>query len=179
MSDSPLGRMLIAATDRGICAINFANSDDELEQGLRHEFPFAVRRRDDQALGARKRALLVHMSGPQSKGGKRSRQDRQHRVDCRSGRPRPAYVRRDGNERAAGRLRSGESGTDRNDERLGWRGGGVEDREHASAAVQVFRRGSIGFSDALIAEINRAHGCEATATFDRKAVKTAGFIAVR
>ena len=55
----------------------------------------------------------------------------------------------------------------------------VEDREHASAAVQVFRRGSIGFSDALIAEINRAHGCEATATFDRKAVKTAGFIAVR
>jgi AraC family transcriptional regulator of adaptative response/methylated-DNA-[protein]-cysteine methyltransferase len=73
MSDSPLGRMLIAATDRGICAINFANSDDELEQGLRHEFPFAVRRRDDQALGARKRALLVHMSGPQSKGGKRSR----------------------------------------------------------------------------------------------------------
>jgi len=73
ISDSPLGRMLIAATDQGICAINFANSDDELEHGLRHEFPFAVRRRDDQALAARKRALLVHMSGPQMSGGKRSR----------------------------------------------------------------------------------------------------------
>ena len=73
MSDSPLGRMLIAATDKGICAINFANSDDELEQGLRHEFPFAVRRRDDQALAARKRALLVHMNGPQLNGGKRLR----------------------------------------------------------------------------------------------------------
>jgi AraC family transcriptional regulator, regulatory protein of adaptative response / methylated-DNA-[protein]-cysteine methyltransferase len=73
MSDSPLGRMLIAATDKGICAINFANSDDELEQGLRHEFPFAVRRRDDQALAARKQALLVHMRGPQLNGGKRSR----------------------------------------------------------------------------------------------------------
>jgi AraC family transcriptional regulator of adaptative response/methylated-DNA-[protein]-cysteine methyltransferase len=73
MSDSPLGRMLIAATDKGICAINFANSDDELEQGLRHEFPFAVRRRDDQALAARKQALLLHMRGPQLNGGKRSR----------------------------------------------------------------------------------------------------------
>src|SRR5258706_15322955 len=49
-ADSPLGRMLIAATDKGICAIQFADSDDELEHGLRHEFPFAVRRRDDAAL---------------------------------------------------------------------------------------------------------------------------------
>ncbi len=31
-SDSPLGRMLIAATDKGICSIQFANSDGELEQ---------------------------------------------------------------------------------------------------------------------------------------------------
>ena len=42
-ADSPLGRMLIAATEKGICAIQFANSDGELEQGLRHEFPFANR----------------------------------------------------------------------------------------------------------------------------------------
>ena len=38
-SDSPLGRMLIAATEKGICAIQFANSDEELESGLKHEFP--------------------------------------------------------------------------------------------------------------------------------------------
>ena len=31
VADSPLGRMLIAATDKGICAIQFADSDDELE----------------------------------------------------------------------------------------------------------------------------------------------------
>src|SRR3974390_1131131 len=49
-TDSPLGRMLVAATDKGICAIQFANSDDELEHGLRHEFPFAIRRRDDKAM---------------------------------------------------------------------------------------------------------------------------------
>ena len=49
-TDSPLGRMLIAATEKGICTIQFADSDDELEHGLRHEFPFAIRRRDDAAL---------------------------------------------------------------------------------------------------------------------------------
>jgi AraC family transcriptional regulator of adaptative response/methylated-DNA-[protein]-cysteine methyltransferase len=64
LTDSPLGRMLIAATDKGICAINFANSDEELEHGLRHEFPFAVRRHDDQALAERKKALLLHMRSP-------------------------------------------------------------------------------------------------------------------
>jgi AraC family transcriptional regulator of adaptative response/methylated-DNA-[protein]-cysteine methyltransferase len=63
LTDSPLGRMLIATTDKGICAINFANSDDELEQGLKHEFPFAIRRRDDKALAERKKALLLHMNG--------------------------------------------------------------------------------------------------------------------
>jgi len=47
---SPLGRMLIAATDKGICAIQFADSDQELQQGLMREFPFATRRRDDQAM---------------------------------------------------------------------------------------------------------------------------------
>jgi len=50
IADSPLGRMLIAATDKGICAIQFANSDHELQQGLMREFPFATRRRDDAAL---------------------------------------------------------------------------------------------------------------------------------
>ena len=62
-SDSPLGRMLIAATDKGICSIQFANSDGELEQGLRHEFPFAIRRRDDAAMQSWKEDLLRQMRG--------------------------------------------------------------------------------------------------------------------
>ena len=62
-SDSPLGRMLVAATDKGVCAIQFANSDDELEHGLRHEFPFAIRRRDDAALQSWKQNLLRQMGG--------------------------------------------------------------------------------------------------------------------
>jgi AraC family transcriptional regulator of adaptative response/methylated-DNA-[protein]-cysteine methyltransferase len=62
-SDSPLGRMLIAATDKGICAIQFADSDEELESGLKHEFPFAFRRRDDAGLRTWEHGLLRQMQG--------------------------------------------------------------------------------------------------------------------
>src|SRR2546429_2249075 len=61
--DSPLGRMLIAATDKGICAIHFADSDDELIHGLKHEFPFASRRRDDSGMREWKEDLLRHTRG--------------------------------------------------------------------------------------------------------------------
>jgi AraC family transcriptional regulator of adaptative response/methylated-DNA-[protein]-cysteine methyltransferase len=50
ITKSPLGPMLIAATDKGICAIQFADSEAELQQGLMREFPFATRRRDDEAM---------------------------------------------------------------------------------------------------------------------------------
>ncbi len=56
-ASSPLGRMLIAATDKGICAIQFADSDAELQQGLMREFPFAVRKRDDEAMAQWKQSL--------------------------------------------------------------------------------------------------------------------------
>jgi AraC family transcriptional regulator, regulatory protein of adaptative response / methylated-DNA-[protein]-cysteine methyltransferase len=50
IAPSPLGRMLIAATEKGICAIQFADTDEELQRGLMREFPFATRKRDDRAL---------------------------------------------------------------------------------------------------------------------------------
>src|SRR5208283_3663465 len=62
-SDSPLGRMLIAATDRGICAIQFASSDGELIEGLKREFPFAVRKPDQGGLQVWVEALLSKMTG--------------------------------------------------------------------------------------------------------------------
>jgi AraC family transcriptional regulator of adaptative response/methylated-DNA-[protein]-cysteine methyltransferase len=62
-ADSPLGRMLIAATDRGVCAIQFANSDDELLEGLKREFPFAARKPDDGGLQSYVTALLEKMTG--------------------------------------------------------------------------------------------------------------------
>jgi AraC family transcriptional regulator, regulatory protein of adaptative response / methylated-DNA-[protein]-cysteine methyltransferase len=62
-ADSPLGRMLIAATDKGICSIQFADSDGELIEGLKREFPFATRKPDEGGLQAWIAALLSQMSG--------------------------------------------------------------------------------------------------------------------
>jgi AraC family transcriptional regulator, regulatory protein of adaptative response / methylated-DNA-[protein]-cysteine methyltransferase len=62
-SDSPLGRMLIAATERGVCSIQFGRSDSELLEGLRHEFPFATRKADDGGLRSWVVALLKKMDG--------------------------------------------------------------------------------------------------------------------
>jgi AraC family transcriptional regulator of adaptative response/methylated-DNA-[protein]-cysteine methyltransferase len=70
IANSPLGRMLIAATDKGICAISFADSDHELQQGLMREFPFATRRRDDQAMTEWKVTLSRLIDGQKADGQK-------------------------------------------------------------------------------------------------------------
>jgi AraC family transcriptional regulator of adaptative response/methylated-DNA-[protein]-cysteine methyltransferase len=61
--DSPLGRMLIAATDHGICAIQFARTDGELLEGLKREFPFAARKPDEGKLRSWSKMLLRHLQG--------------------------------------------------------------------------------------------------------------------
>jgi AraC family transcriptional regulator, regulatory protein of adaptative response / methylated-DNA-[protein]-cysteine methyltransferase len=63
IADSPLGRMLVAATDKGVCAIQFARSDGELIEGLKREFPFAVRKPDQSGLQAWVETLLSTMTG--------------------------------------------------------------------------------------------------------------------
>jgi AraC family transcriptional regulator, regulatory protein of adaptative response / methylated-DNA-[protein]-cysteine methyltransferase len=62
-ANSPLGRILIASTDKGICSVKFADSDEELEQGLKQEFPFASRRRDDEGMSDLAVNLMQHMRG--------------------------------------------------------------------------------------------------------------------
>ena len=54
----------------------------------------------------------------------------------------------------------------------------LEDDEAVRTALRVFATRGIEFADALIGEINRTRGCEATATFDRKAARLDGFIRV-
>lgn len=62
-TDSPLGRMLVAATEKGICAIQFADTDDELTEGLKREFPFAQRKRDDDSMRSCTKTLLSRVAG--------------------------------------------------------------------------------------------------------------------
>jgi AraC family transcriptional regulator of adaptative response/methylated-DNA-[protein]-cysteine methyltransferase len=51
--DSPLGRLLVAATDRGVCAVYMASADDALVQALKEEYPAAAAmRRSSRALMA-------------------------------------------------------------------------------------------------------------------------------
>ena len=54
----------------------------------------------------------------------------------------------------------------------------LEDGEIARAALRTFRIRGVGFADALIGEVNRARGCEATANFDRRAAKLDGFVRI-
>src|SRR2546428_3978813 len=61
--DSPVGRLLVATTDRGICSIKLGDSDAALEGALRREFPDAAR---DAPPGPPKEwidALLAHLTG--------------------------------------------------------------------------------------------------------------------
>jgi AraC family transcriptional regulator of adaptative response/methylated-DNA-[protein]-cysteine methyltransferase len=60
---SPLGRLLVAATARGICAVSLGASDRELEQALEYEFPKAERVRDDKALVPWVDVILKHLRG--------------------------------------------------------------------------------------------------------------------
>jgi len=52
--ESPLGSVLVATTDKGICAVSLRQSDEGAEEYLRARFPKAEIKRDDTSL---KRAL--------------------------------------------------------------------------------------------------------------------------
>jgi predicted nucleic-acid-binding protein len=54
----------------------------------------------------------------------------------------------------------------------------LEDGETVGTALRIFATRGVDFADALIGQVNRARGCEATATFDRKAARLDGFIRV-
>jgi len=61
--DSPLGRLLIAATERGVCSVCIGESDRKLEQGLFAEYPKAEIRYDSAGLGPQVDALQKHLAG--------------------------------------------------------------------------------------------------------------------
>jgi AraC family transcriptional regulator, regulatory protein of adaptative response / methylated-DNA-[protein]-cysteine methyltransferase len=61
---SPLGRLLAAATPRGICFVGLGDSDAMLERELRQNFHAAESiRRDDEELGRALDALLAYLAG--------------------------------------------------------------------------------------------------------------------
>jgi AraC family transcriptional regulator, regulatory protein of adaptative response / methylated-DNA-[protein]-cysteine methyltransferase len=62
LTDSPLGRMLVAATERGMCALRFGK-DDMLIRELQSEYPHATLVSNRRAVAPYVRAALDHLSG--------------------------------------------------------------------------------------------------------------------
>jgi len=60
---TPLGKLLVGATDRGVCAVKLGDSERVLEAGLRREYPEAMLVRDDGALAAWAKAIAASLSG--------------------------------------------------------------------------------------------------------------------
>ena len=60
---TPLGRMLVAATERGLCAVRFGDNVTGLEHDLRAEFHAANLHRDDAAMRRYVEPLLANLRG--------------------------------------------------------------------------------------------------------------------
>ena len=61
-ADSPIGRVLVAATERGICAVSIGEDDAALEASLTTEYPRATIERDDDAVRPYLNSVLNHLS---------------------------------------------------------------------------------------------------------------------
>ncbi|HVX41592.1 MAG TPA: bifunctional DNA-binding transcriptional regulator/O6-methylguanine-DNA methyltransferase Ada [Gemmatimonadaceae bacterium] len=64
IADSPLGRVLVGITDRGVCAVELGASDAEVERRLRADFPRATIARAELADHAWVRAVLQRVRDP-------------------------------------------------------------------------------------------------------------------
>ena len=58
---SSMGRLLVAMTERGVCAVRMGDSDAELEKDLREEFPQAQIKRADSVLREPVQKILNHL----------------------------------------------------------------------------------------------------------------------
>jgi AraC family transcriptional regulator of adaptative response/methylated-DNA-[protein]-cysteine methyltransferase len=61
VAPSPLGTLLVAATERGVCRISLGNAAPPLERDLRAEFPASAIQRDNGALASWVQRILRHL----------------------------------------------------------------------------------------------------------------------
>jgi AraC family transcriptional regulator, regulatory protein of adaptative response / methylated-DNA-[protein]-cysteine methyltransferase len=65
LCDSTLGRLLVAATERGICAVRFGEGD-ELISELQSEYPSAIIQQNDRLLAPQAHLILGYLAGHQA-----------------------------------------------------------------------------------------------------------------
>src|SRR5260370_34822307 len=61
--DSPLGRLLVAATERGVCGVCIGDSDRIVESSLAEDYPYAIFSRSDEAVEEWTGALAEYLDG--------------------------------------------------------------------------------------------------------------------
>jgi AraC family transcriptional regulator of adaptative response/methylated-DNA-[protein]-cysteine methyltransferase len=65
IADAAIGRVLVATTDRGVCAVELGSTDAEVEAVLRADFPHASLERNDEPNGTWVRAVLDRVRHPE------------------------------------------------------------------------------------------------------------------
>ena len=63
LAPSPLGRLLVAATQAGVCMVSLGSRDSDIVAALRAEFPHAWIARDEGDLTGEVGAVLAHLEG--------------------------------------------------------------------------------------------------------------------
>lgn len=66
IADSPLGKLLVASTEKGICAVSFGDSDEELKRELEQEFFAAEISEDSKGLKKAVDSILRGLNGERS-----------------------------------------------------------------------------------------------------------------
>jgi AraC family transcriptional regulator of adaptative response/methylated-DNA-[protein]-cysteine methyltransferase len=64
IADAPIGRVLVATTDRGVCAVELGATNADVERALRKDFPHAALERDDEEHATWVRAVLDRVRDP-------------------------------------------------------------------------------------------------------------------
>jgi AraC family transcriptional regulator of adaptative response/methylated-DNA-[protein]-cysteine methyltransferase len=71
IAQAPVGRVLVATTDRGVCAVEIGATDADVERALHRDFPKADVVRDDDAHRTWVQAVLSRVRRPASNAGTR------------------------------------------------------------------------------------------------------------
>jgi AraC family transcriptional regulator of adaptative response/methylated-DNA-[protein]-cysteine methyltransferase len=64
IADAPVGRVLVATTERGVCAVELGATNADVERALRADFPNATIQRDDEGHATWVRAVLDRVRDP-------------------------------------------------------------------------------------------------------------------
>jgi AraC family transcriptional regulator of adaptative response/methylated-DNA-[protein]-cysteine methyltransferase len=69
IAEAPIGRVLVATTPRGVCAVELGSSDAAVERALRADFPHATLERNDEPGRTWVRAVLERVRRPRQSSG--------------------------------------------------------------------------------------------------------------